>query len=115
MLFVVRWALTGRSHLTDDVQHWIDEVQLSGQVGGERFTVQFTNHGDALNGELTMANASPVKFEGGSFEEVMDGFFLDRLRLEAMPFWQSRAGAAGDEGDRRRLSSETSTSPRGSR
>jgi hypothetical protein len=103
VLFVVRWALTGRSHLTDDVENWIDEVEVSGVVGGERFTVAFTNDDEGLAGTLTTANASAVRFEGAeSFEEVTDGFFLDRLRLEAMPFWQTRAGGAADEGDRRR-------------
>lgn len=101
VLFVIRWALTGRSHLTDDVQSWIDQVEVSGVVGGETFTVRFTNGDDDVSGELTTANAPSVSFEGGSFEEVMDGFFLDRLRLEAMPFWQGRPGGGQDEGDRR--------------
>ena len=47
--------------------------------------------------KLAAANAPAVPFEGASFEEVMDGFFLDRLRLEAMPFWQARGGGAQDE------------------
>jgi hypothetical protein len=103
VLFVIRWVLTGRSHLTPDMQSWIDEVAVSGLVGGERFAVQFTNHDVGVSGELITANAAPVPFDRGSFEEVMDGFFLDRLRLEAMPFWQARSGGAEDEGDRRRF------------
>lgn len=103
VLFVIRWALTGRSHLTADVQSWVHEVEVSGVVGGDLFTVRFTTHDGELNGELATANAPPVPFDSGSFEEVMDGFLLDRLRLEAMPFWQSRAGGEPGEGDRRRF------------
>jgi len=75
VLFVIRWALSGRSHLTDDVRNWIDSVELNGTVGGERFSVRFTNTADGLRGELSATNAPPVPFDAGSFEEVMDGFF----------------------------------------
>ena len=51
VLFVIRWALTGRSHLMDDVRSWIDEVEVSGLVGGERFTVRSAND-NGVNGEL---------------------------------------------------------------
>jgi hypothetical protein len=103
VLFVIRWALTGRSHLTADVRSWIRQVEVSGAVGGEAFTVKFENRDGQVDGELATANAPSVSFDENSFEEVMDGFFLDRLRLEAMPFWQARAGGEEDEGDRRRF------------
>jgi len=102
VLFVLRWALSGRSHLTDDVHDWIEAVELDGSVAGETFSVRFTNGGDGVAGELTITEGPELPFDSASFEEVMDGLFLDRLRLEAMPFWQAR-GSGENEGDRRRF------------
>lgn len=103
VLFIIRWALTGRSHLTDDVFDWISDVALDGEVGGEPFTVQFARTPDGLAGELRANGALIATFDENSFEEVTDGFFLERLRLDPMPFWQSRAAGDDDEGDRRRF------------
>jgi hypothetical protein len=76
-------------------------VELEGVVGGESFAVSFDVDGPKLAGELTSA-AGSEQFDAQSFEEVMDGYFLDRLRLQPMPVWQRRRGE-DDEGDRRRL------------
>lgn len=103
VLFVIRWALTGRSRLTDDVRDWIDHVELEGRVGTEAFVVKLDAAGGGLAGELRATGAPPVSFDAADFEEVMDGFFLDRLRLDATPFWQARGAGQADEGDRRRF------------
>jgi hypothetical protein len=101
VLFIIRWALTGRSSLTPEVRSWISHVKLEGVVGGEPFEVSFEVDGPKLAGELTSA-AGSEQFDAQNFEEVMDGYFLDRLRLQPMPFWQRRRGE-DEEGDRRRL------------
>jgi hypothetical protein len=101
VLFLMRWALTGRSSLTPEVRSWITHVHLEGVVGGESFRVTFDIDGPEIAGELTSASGSE-RFDAQSFEEVMDGYFLDRLRLQPMPVWQRRPGQ-DDEGDRRRL------------
>ena len=103
VLLVIRWALTGRSHLTDDVFSWIEAVELDGQVGSTAFAIQFTKGPDGVAGALRSGDAILGEFDSTNFEEVVDGFFLDRLRLDATPFWQGRAGGQDDEGDRRRF------------
>lgn len=101
VLLVIRWALTGRSHLSGEVRSWVRHVELEGTVGGEPFTIAFDVDGPAIQGSLKNGHASE-DFDAASFEEVMDGFFLDRLRLQPMPSWQKRAGES-EEGDRRRF------------
>ena len=101
VLLVIRWALTGRSHLTGEVRSWISRVELEGAVGGDPFSVRFDVDGQDIQGALTSGGGSE-SFDAESFEEVMDGFFLDRLRLQSTPFWQKRAGE-DEEGDRRRF------------
>jgi len=103
VLLVIRWALTGRSHLTDDVHSWISTVELEGRVGDESFSVRFTNEEGQLSGELRVGDTRVASFDASTFEEVMDSFFLDRLRLDPTPFWQARGGGGGTEGDRRRF------------
>ena len=103
VLLVIRWALTGRSHLTDDVHSWISTVELEGRVGDESFSVRFTNEEGQLSGELRVGDTRVASFDASTFEEVMDSFFLDRLRLDPTPFWQARGGGGETEGDRRRF------------
>jgi hypothetical protein len=103
VLFIIRWALTGRSHLTQDVHDWISSVELDGVVGDESFAVRFTQEVRHLAGELRTGDTVVAEFDGSNFEEVMDGYFLDRLRLDPTPFWQSRGRGSADEGDRRRF------------
>jgi hypothetical protein len=103
LLFIIRWALTGRSHLTQDVHDWISHVELEGLVGSEAFGVQFTQEGNRLAGELRAGDTVLAAFDDSNFEEVMDGYFLDRLRLDPTPFWQARGGGGVNEGDRRRF------------
>lgn len=103
VLLIIRWALTGRSHLTDDVHSWISTVELDGRVGDESFSVCFTNEEGQLSGELRVGDTRVASFDGSTFEEVMDSFFLDRLRLDPTPFWQVRGGGVETEGDRRRF------------
>lgn len=103
VLLVIRWALTGRSRLMDDVQDWIERVELEGRVAGERFSIRIDTATEVLTGRLVSASAPAIEFTAANFEEVMDGFFLDRLRLDPTPFWQRRGGGGADEGDRRRF------------
>lgn len=103
VLLVIRWALTGRSHLTDDVESWISSVELDGTVGDDSFSIRFTNEEGQLSGELRAGDSRVAGFDGSTFEEVMDSFFLDRLRLDPTPFWQTRGGGGETEGDRRRF------------
>lgn len=85
VLFIIRWALTGRNHLTQDVQDWLAEVSLDGTVGGVPFSVRFTTSADGIDGKLRAGDALVAEFDEGDFEEVMDSFFLDRLRLDPTP------------------------------
>lgn len=103
VLLIIRWALTGRSHLTDDVRSWISTVEVDGTVGDESFSIRFTDDEGQLSGELRAEETTVAGFDASTFEEVMDSFFLDRLRLDPTPFWQTRGGGGETEGDRRRF------------
>jgi hypothetical protein len=103
VLFVIRWALTGRSHLNDDVRSWIRDVQVTGSVADEPFEVQLTCTPTSIEGRLLARDVEQATFDTETaFEEVLDDFFLNRLRLDPTPFWQRRTGGQAEEGDRRR-------------
>lgn len=104
VLHMIRWALTGRCKLRDDVRSWIDDVTVEGQIDGENFIVSFSDVDDQPTGRLTCGGRTIATFaRDDAFEEVTGAFFSSRLGLDPTPWWQSRSGGIEGEGDARRI------------
>lgn len=92
VLEIVRWALTGRPYPQDDVRKWLERVELQARVEQEQFTVSFrVVGGEAIDGalQLTAGDRPLAMFSGETqFEQELGAFFMDRLGLEATPYWQ---------------------------
>lgn len=102
VLNVIRWALTGRSKLRDDVRAWIETVRLDGTVDGRAFHVEFTDDGAPVGALVEDGRQVGTFAQDASFEAVCGAYFLDRLDLDATPFWQAN-DADKDDGDARSM------------
>lgn len=104
VLNVVRWALTGRCKLRADVRSWIHAVRLDGVVDGRQFTIEFTDS-DEVEGVLREQGRDVERFAGESaFESICGAYFLERLDLDATPFWQAADTDDGEiDGDPRSM------------
>ncbi len=104
VLHVIRWALTGRSRLRDDVRSWIGNVRVEGTVDDHEFVIAFDDVDGGPNGTLSFDGDVVGSFGSPtSFEAMTGAFFSEKLGLDPTPFWQSRPGGEEGEGDPRRL------------
>lgn len=84
------WALTGRSHLQDDVAEWVDHVSAEIHVDLNVLHVEFDVKDGVPSGTVAQqavaSRAVLGSFNGNDeFEAVMGSVMLSRLRLEVIP------------------------------
>lgn len=97
VLKICRWALSGHSHLDEDVRRWLEHVNLDFTVDNSRYRVT-VDCKDRVEGALTRLDPDhPV----GSFStqkahaDVMGEFMSRALALSKTPFWQSDGDQEG--------------------
>uniref|UniRef100_UPI0027429A19 hypothetical protein n=1 Tax=Actinoplanes sp. RD1 TaxID=3064538 RepID=UPI0027429A19 len=89
VLHFAMWALTGRTHLQEDVLSWVDHVFVEFHVDGVPLFVEFDVQDGAPTGTVTQrisaAQAVLGSFSGhAEFESLMGSVMLDRLRLDVI-------------------------------
>ena len=104
VLNMILWALRGRpGGLRADVRDWLNHVQLDAIVDGETISVRYDVVGGSPRGELVRRGQTDTQIASfethNGFERAMAGFMMDRLRLDATPFWQRRPNDPQERGD----------------
>lgn len=90
VLHFVRWAMTGRSHLQDDVLAWVTRVYAEFSLDGVPLFVEINmNDGvpaGTVHQQISTGRALLGSFEGeAEFESLIGSVMLDRLRLDSFP------------------------------
>ena len=84
------WALTGRSHLQDDVAEWVDHVSAEIHVDQNVLHVDFDVTDGVPSGTVAQQAVTSRAVLGSfkshdEFESVIGSVMLSRLRLEVIP------------------------------
>lgn len=86
VLNVIRWALTGKRSVRDDIDPWFQQVAVGFTLDGRDFRVAVTDAQKGAGQLERMTNGKELvvrKFwDGASFEATMSDFFMGELGLQ---------------------------------
>lgn len=91
---MVRWLLTGRSHVDKWVFERVRLAALEFTIDGQAFAVEVERDPAGLSGLLSAGDAVLRTFDQAGFEGVMDELLLARLGLDRIPVFSRRPGSS---------------------